>query len=119
VRPLVREAVPVLRQLAPAVSALDRMAPSVTTSFKGLNYAFNELAYNPDRKQLGFDDEGFLFWAPWFAHNYNSAFSAKDAHGGGARGMVMVSCQQLAGLLGLGDVVKVLLGTYNLCPGKS
>jgi phospholipid/cholesterol/gamma-HCH transport system substrate-binding protein len=117
IRPLVTDVVPLLRQLGPAVAALDRSSPDVITSLKGLNYGLNELAYNPKGRQLGFEDEGFLFWAPWFAHNYNSAFSAKDAHGGGARGMVLVSCQQLAGLLGLGDVFKALLGASNLCPG--
>ncbi len=116
IRPFVRTSAPALRTLSPAVAGLRRQTPALLTDLKGLNYVFNELAYNPPGKKLGYDDEGFLFWAPWFAHNYNSAFSAKDAHGGGARGQVMVSCQQLASLAGFEEILRVLVPTYALCP---
>lgn len=118
VRPFVRTAAPALRSLSPAIAGLRRQTPALLTDLKGLNYMFNELAYNPPGQKLGYDDEGFLFWAPWFAHNYNSTFSAKDAHGGGARGQVMVSCQQLFSLAGFDEILKLLVPTYSLCPEK-
>jgi phospholipid/cholesterol/gamma-HCH transport system substrate-binding protein len=118
IRPFVRSAVPALGNVGPAISELNRQSTDLLTGLKGLNYTFNELAYNPPGQKLGKDDEGFLFWLPWFFHNYNSAFSFKDAHGGGARGMVMVSCQQLLSLAGFDEILRVLLPTYALCPEK-
>jgi phospholipid/cholesterol/gamma-HCH transport system substrate-binding protein len=119
VRPFVNAAVPALNRLAPAVHQLNGgETPDVLTNLKGLNYFLNELAYSPKDKRLGKPDEGGLFWMPWFLHNYNSVFSAKDANGGIARGMVMVDCQQLLGLSGLEDVFRLLLPTYALCPAK-
>ncbi len=118
VRPFLRTSTPALRSLSPAVAGLRKQTPALLTDLKGLNYMFNELAYNPPGQKLGYDDEGFLFWAPWFAHNYNSTFSAKDAHGGGARGQVMVSCQQLFSLAGFDEILKILVPTYALCPEK-
>lgn len=118
VRPFVRTAAPALRNLSPAIAGLRKQSPALLTGLKGLNYVFNELNYNPPGQKLGYDDEGFLYWALWFAHNYNSTFSGKDAHGGGARGQVMVSCQQLFSLAGLEDIFKLLIPTYSLCPEK-
>lgn len=118
VRPFVRTAVPAARRVAPAVASFDRQAPDLIAGLKGLNYFFNELAYNPPGQKLGHDDEGFLFWAPWFFHNYNSMISAKDAHGGIARGQVMVSCQQVLSLAGFDEILRLLVPTYTLCPRK-
>lgn len=116
VRPFLRTSAPALRNLSPSVASLRKQSPALLTDLKGLNYLFNELAYNPPGQKLGYDDEGFLFWAPWFAHNYNSTFSAKDAHGGGARGQLMVSCQQLLSLAGYDQILRLLVPTYSLCP---
>ncbi len=112
IRPLVREARPLVRRLARASTDLGASAPALTTAMRVTNYALNELAYNPPG-----DDEGLLFWFPWWFHNYGSMFGAQDAHGSAARAMVLVSCQQLAPLAPLGDIFKVLLGTYSLCRG--
>ncbi|MEA2348730.1 MAG: phospholipid/cholesterol/gamma-HCH transport system substrate-binding protein [Thermoleophilaceae bacterium] len=116
VRPFVKETVPALDDLAPASKDLTAQLPDVVTGLRGLNYLLNELAYNPPGQKNGFDDEGLLYWASWWFHNYNSMFSAKDAHGGAARAMVMVNCQQIAGLVGIGELLKLLIGPYNLCP---
>jgi phospholipid/cholesterol/gamma-HCH transport system substrate-binding protein len=118
VRPFISAAVPALSKLAPTVRQLHAETPDVLTNLKGINYFLNEFAYSPKDEALGHPDEGGLFWAPWFLHNYNSMLSSKDANGGIARGMVMVSCQGLLGLAGLEDIIRLLLPTYALCPAK-
>lgn len=112
VRPLVRAAQPLARALSPAMVDLRSLTPAITTTLRVANYALNELAFNPPG-----DDEGLLFWFPWWFHNYVSMFSAQDAHGSAARAMVLINCQQLTGLVGLGDILKTVLGTYSLCQG--
>ncbi|MCW3039753.1 MAG: hypothetical protein JWM31_1658, partial [Solirubrobacterales bacterium] len=80
-RPLVRELQPLASDLSPAVRDLSAVTPALTSAFKVLNYTVNELAYNPQG-----DDEGFLYWLSWFAHNGNSFTSTQDAHGPAWRG---------------------------------
>ncbi|MCW2983853.1 MAG: hypothetical protein JWR63_1423 [Conexibacter sp.] len=110
-RPLVREVQPVLRDAGPAVAAGLRMLPAVRRTAKILVYTANELAYNPPG-----DDEGYLFWSSWFAHNANSSFSTQDAHGSLGRASVFVSCQQLTDLASLGTILKLVLGQTSVCP---
>lgn len=118
VRPFVRGARPLMRALGPATEQLLNAAPSLHTSMQVANYALNELAYNPPGKVNGHDDEGLLFWFPWWFHNYVSMFSAQDAHGSAARAMVLSNCQQLTAAAGVGDILKLVLGTYSLCEGE-
>jgi len=87
VRPLVRDARPLARTLSPAVSDLRRATPRLTAIATTINYFLNELAYNPPG-----DDEGFLFWAAWAAHNINSVASTGDAHGTILRAVIMATC---------------------------
>ncbi|WP_040597505.1 MlaD family protein [Patulibacter medicamentivorans] len=112
VRPLARELTPLLGELRPAVSGLRTAEPDLRGVLQSTNYLLNSLAYNPPG-----DDEGFLFWASWFVHNWNSLFSTADAHGGIGRAMVMVNCGQLTQLADLGPLLKLLLGSPTLCPG--
>jgi phospholipid/cholesterol/gamma-HCH transport system substrate-binding protein len=109
-RPLVRELQPLAADLAPATRDLSAVTPRLSSAFKVLNYTVNELAYNPEG-----DDEGFLFWLSWFAHNANSFTSIQDAHGSAWRGVALVSCDALiktAGNLGsAGAVLTPLLQT--------
>lgn len=111
VRPLVRESRPLLRDLGPAVRTLRSAAPHLASVLRVSEYLVNELAFNPQG-----DDEGFLFWFPWWFHNYNSMFSAQDAHGSSARAMVLVNCQQLTELASLGEILKLVTGSSTLCP---
>jgi phospholipid/cholesterol/gamma-HCH transport system substrate-binding protein len=90
VRPLVRDAHPLARRLAPATRALDAVTPSLTEAFSVLNQLANELGYNPPGT-----DEGYLFWAAWYFHNLNSVVSTEDAHGAVIRGYQIVNCDQL------------------------
>ncbi|UTI66740.1 MlaD family protein [Paraconexibacter antarcticus] len=120
VRPFVAEAAPVLRDAGAALTDLRSQVPGLVTNLKGTNYVLNELAYNPPGQKLGFDDEGFLYWAPWWFHNFNSLFSTGDAHGSAARAIVMFNCEQLSEpVLGAaGPLVKLLLGASTLCPER-
>ena len=54
----------------PALNDLSAATPSLTRVFDVLNYALNELAYNPPGPQ----EEGYLFWASWANHAGNSIF---------------------------------------------
>jgi phospholipid/cholesterol/gamma-HCH transport system substrate-binding protein len=90
-RPLVRETTPLVRDLTPATYDLTAVTPELTNSFKVLRYVANELVYNPPG-----DNEGFLFWLAWFAHNADSVFSTQDAHGPVWRGLGLFSCTALA-----------------------
>jgi phospholipid/cholesterol/gamma-HCH transport system substrate-binding protein len=109
-RPFVREALPLVRNLGPAVTQLNAVMPDVTTVLQVSTGLVNTLAYNAPG-----DDEGFLFWTSWFAHNWNSLFSSTDAHGGIGRAMVMANCQQLTQLINLGPILQYALGVPGLC----
>ncbi len=103
-RPLVRELQPVAKDLAPTTRDLSRVTPALTSAFRVLNYTVNELAHNPEG-----DDEGFLFWLSWFAHNGNSFTSIQDAHGSAWRGVALVSCDSAVDTLGsLGGAGAIL-----------
>jgi len=73
IRPLVREAVPVARELPPTLSDLRGVTPDLIRAFRVLNYVVNELAYNPPEPA-----KSYLFWTAWFFHNANSVLSLED-----------------------------------------
>lgn len=115
-RPFVRKAEPVLRDLGPAVRQLDAVGPNLTSAFRVVNYALNELNYNAPG-----DDEGFLFWSSWFFHNGNSVFSFADAHGSIGRLSFFLTCGLLTGAANnavVGDVLLGLFGMTNICEEK-
>lgn len=107
VRPLVREAQPLARDLGPITEDLSHVAPDLITSVRVLTYVVNELAYNPPG-----DNEGFLFWSAWFAHNAASVVSTQDAHGAVIHGLGMVDCTTAATL---NPLLELLLGTLPTC----
>jgi len=57
-RPFTVASIPTIRKLNPAARDLAALTPNLVTTFKVLNYALNELAFNPP----GSRDEGFLFY---------------------------------------------------------
>ena len=87
IRPFTRVAQPVVRQLQPAVQDLTALTPDLVTVFDVLNYAVNELGYNPAGSE-----EGFLFWLPWFAHNLGGVYTTGDANGPIRRGEIVGTC---------------------------
>lgn len=95
-RPFTQVALPVVKTLRPAAADLADATPNLTTSFKVLNAFLNALAYNPPGKA-----EGYLFYLAWLNHISNSIFSAQDAEGPIRRGLVVIACNDLAGLTGV------------------
>jgi phospholipid/cholesterol/gamma-HCH transport system substrate-binding protein len=108
VRPLVRDALPLVGSLSYAIPDLARSTPNLASGARSINYFFNELAYNPPAK----DDEGFLFWGPWAGHNINSMFSAADAHGNLSRAVPFVNCASARSVPGIAE----LIGAADVCP---
>jgi virulence factor Mce-like protein len=117
-RPLVRELQPVATDLAPTTRDLSRVTPALTSAFRVLNYTVNELAHNPEG-----DDEGFLFWLAWFAHNGDSFTSVQDAHGSAWRGVALVSCDSAVDTIGslggagaiIAPVLKNIIDSSPVC----
>lgn len=89
-RPLVADVQPLARDLAPTTRDLSRVTPSLKVSFLVLRYLANELGHNPPG-----DDEGYLFWLAWMAHDLASVLSTEDAHGAVFRGFDVMSCDNL------------------------
>jgi phospholipid/cholesterol/gamma-HCH transport system substrate-binding protein len=87
-RPFTVASIPTIRKLKPAAQDLAALTPNLVTTFKVLNYALNELAYNPP----GSRDEGFLFWTAWANHAGASVFATQDAHGPIRHGLVEITC---------------------------
>jgi ABC-type transporter Mla subunit MlaD len=106
--PFTLAALPLAHALIPTVSRLRSATPDLSGSFQTLEYLVNELAYNPN---VG-DNQGFLFWIPWFFHNLNSVTSFADANGGIGRAAPLFTCY------GLQDVTRLqrLWGVAGLCP---
>jgi phospholipid/cholesterol/gamma-HCH transport system substrate-binding protein len=88
-RPFARAALPAVTQLRPAMRDLAAAAPDLDRVFKVVNYALNELAYNPP----GATNEGYLFWFSWANHIGDTVFSTQDAQGPIRRGLIVLSCQ--------------------------
>jgi phospholipid/cholesterol/gamma-HCH transport system substrate-binding protein len=89
-RPFVKAGVPALRELRPAAQALGGSLNDLPSVTRRVNYITNELTYNPPGSE-----EGYLFWVPWFFHNSASMLSTQDAHGSAWRGLVLFSCSTL------------------------
>jgi phospholipid/cholesterol/gamma-HCH transport system substrate-binding protein len=109
-RPLARNLQPVAKDLDPATQKLNSATPDLSQSFQVLNYVVNVLGYNPPG-----DDEGFLYWLSWFAHNAASALSQQDAHGAAIRGLVLTSCSSIAAQPAVGDLLDLLVGSVQGC----
>jgi phospholipid/cholesterol/gamma-HCH transport system substrate-binding protein len=107
-RPFSRAALPTVRQLRPAVNDLAAATPSLSRVFDVVNYALNEVAYNPP----GLNNEGFLFWFAWINHLGPTVFSTQDAHGPIRRGLIVFGCQT-ASVLDVVAKANPLLGTLT------
>lgn len=107
-RPLVATAQPFARQLQPIVPTLSEATPQLSRSFQALEYFVNELAYNPDRG----NNQGFLFWTSWAAHNINSVMSTADANGGVGRAVILSTCMGIGQL----PVLESLVAPVGACP---
>jgi phospholipid/cholesterol/gamma-HCH transport system substrate-binding protein len=81
-----------------------------------LNYGFNEFAYNPPGNQ-----QGYLFYLPWFNHNLNATYLNQDATGPIRRSIVMLSCNSAtlaAGAIGVRPFIRTLQEGTNVPTNK-
>lgn len=110
IRPFARNVQPVVKDLYKTA----KPAAVTTTQFKGVftefNKLFNLLAYNPP----GDSQEGFLFWAPWLNHNFNSSINAEDGMGPVRRGISTVSCNTASQAEAVAPGSPQLLTAYRL-----
>jgi phospholipid/cholesterol/gamma-HCH transport system substrate-binding protein len=93
IRPFARDVQPTVRDLRHAAQSLSGVTPHLTRSFKVINAAFNELAYDPPGPE-----QGFLFWNAWLAHVGPTLFSAQDANGLVRRVIVFMSCTTMSAI---------------------
>jgi phospholipid/cholesterol/gamma-HCH transport system substrate-binding protein len=123
IRPFTRIATPVVSALRPAAKDLTALTPDLTSVFRVLNYAVNELGYNPPGSE-----EGYLFWLPWFNHNLGGLYTTGDANGTIRRGEILLSCASLTLVEGVGaaipsvQVIGALTNlpkTANVCTGPA
>ena len=120
-RPFTRTALPVVKDLRPAISDLAVVTPKLEKTARVVNYLLNELAYNPPGTE-----EGFLFYASWANQVGTSLFSTQDAHGPIRHGEVIASCSTLGllpqvasanpGLKLITDLTNLPLGNTAICP---
>ena len=99
-RPFTRVARPITRRLRPVAANLAALTPDLVTTTKVINYALNEIAYNPP----GSSEEGYLFWFAWANHLGTSLFATQDAHGPVRRGILLASCSSL-------DILQQIAGS--------
>jgi phospholipid/cholesterol/gamma-HCH transport system substrate-binding protein len=124
IRPFTVAALPTVKALRPAANDLAALTPDLSTTFDVLNYALNELAYNPPGNQ----DEGYLFWFSWANQIGPAVFDTADAHGPIRRGQILISCASAGVLQSVAKVNPVLKTTLDLlnpvqqsqvCPGQA
>jgi phospholipid/cholesterol/gamma-HCH transport system substrate-binding protein len=111
IRPLAREALPVVNQLNPSLEELAEAFPGLEKGFSVFNELFNEFAYNPGPNQ-----GGFLFFLAWANHDLNSVLSTSDAHGPVGRTVAYLNCEVLPLFTGVSEVnatVKLLVALIN------
>jgi phospholipid/cholesterol/gamma-HCH transport system substrate-binding protein len=85
-----------------------KLSPDLASVGRVLDYATNELSYNPPGP-----DEGYLYWLAWAMHNLNSATSTEDANGAALRGLVLVSCSSIADNPALAPLFSLLAGVSS------
>jgi hypothetical protein len=101
----------VVAKLKPAFNSFSQALPGLTMSFSILNELVNELAYNPGPNQ-----GGFLFFADWLGHNFNSVYSSADSHGALGNTLAYSNCGLLSTLepaARTDPAVKLLIGLFN------
>jgi phospholipid/cholesterol/gamma-HCH transport system substrate-binding protein len=111
-RRLVRATIPLAGEARPVLEDLRSQTPDLQETFGVLDELTNMLAYNP-----GGDEEGYLFWLAWFAHNAQSMLSTGDANGPLWHGAIAVSCSTPAVYpRNAPAVLGALLELFRACP---
>ena len=102
IRPFVRAARPIVRDLKVPGKQLANATPDLTRTFTVLNHLFDLFAFNPGGRQgpeVNGREEGYLFWIAWVTHQTVNVFSTGDAHGSYRPVFVGGPCGALAGIL--------------------
>ncbi len=94
-RPLVRDLVPAAQALAPSFTELrrDTAVVNVLGNLLGYNQGGREAADKPGR------DEGYLFWLAWLTHQGNNLINVDDANGPQRPVFLSGTCATLTGLV--------------------
>jgi phospholipid/cholesterol/gamma-HCH transport system substrate-binding protein len=87
IRPFTRQVRKPVSDLVSGAEPLNKSVNGLKTGLSNLNYAVNELAYNPN-PAVG----NFLFYLGWLNHDLNSVYLNQDAYGPLRRGLIMSSC---------------------------
>jgi phospholipid/cholesterol/gamma-HCH transport system substrate-binding protein len=87
IRPFTRQVRTPVEHLVAGAEPLNKSVTGLKTALGNLNYAFNELAYNPN-PSIG----NYLFYLGWLNHDLNSVYLNQDAYGPLRRGVIMSSC---------------------------
>jgi phospholipid/cholesterol/gamma-HCH transport system substrate-binding protein len=102
IRPFVRAARPVVRDLKTPGKQLADATPDLTRTFTMLNRLFDLFAFNPGGRQgpeVNGREEGYLFWIAWVTHQTVNVFATGDAHGSYRPVFVGGPCGALSGIL--------------------
>jgi phospholipid/cholesterol/gamma-HCH transport system substrate-binding protein len=92
-RPFSREARPIAHELTPATRDFADSMPQLRKVTGVLNALFDEFAYDPPGDGIG--GQGYLFFAPWAAHNTNSMLAQQDGIGPIRRTNIFIGCGPL------------------------
>jgi len=110
IRPFTRQVQPVFRDLEATAKASSVTTDQFRGVFTSVNNLLDLLAYNPP----GAASEGFLFWAPWSAHNTNSSINAQDGIGPVRRGISTLSCNTAIQGQGVSPGLNQLQTVYRM-----
>ncbi|MGH2980653.1 MAG: MlaD family protein [Solirubrobacterales bacterium] len=106
IRPFTRQVRRPVKHLAQGAKPLDQSVSGLKVGLANLNYAVNELAYNPN-PNVG----NYLFHLSWLNHLLNSVYLNQDAYGPLRRGEILASCQTATvagGVVQTHDFLKTL-----------
>jgi len=87
IRPFTVETRPVFNELGRTSGDVKVTSNRIRGLFTEVNQLLDLVAHNPEG-----DQEGFLFWAPWAAHNTNSVLNGQDGMGTVRRALSVVNC---------------------------
>lgn len=117
VRPFVRRALPVARDLAAAARGLARAVPEVDRNAKVANDFANMLGHNPGGREAPDKrgrEEGYLFWLSWLSHQTTNLQSIDDANGPMRPIFITGTCTTLTSLVNDVPQLEFALGLSPL-----
>jgi phospholipid/cholesterol/gamma-HCH transport system substrate-binding protein len=117
IRPFVRDAVPLAKDLAPAARGLARTFPELQRNGTVANDFVNMLGYNKDGREAPDKpgrDEGYLFQLGWLAHQTTNLQSIDDANGPMRPIFITGTCSTLTSLVNDDPPLEFALGLSPL-----